>query len=174
MKHSNRILGKRLAYSAVALACLAWGSACSDNDKSDETDMNVTESTKESLNKAFDATQQAATYAKDATQSAWSDFSDLTHGKKEDAVEFLNRQFIALDQQVELLTEKVEGSTAEGRVKAREALEALKEERTDLKLQLEKTKNATEKGWSEVKLETKKKWDSFTESLQELKNKVSD
>lgn len=164
----NRI--KRAGNSVLALAVATVAFACSNNEN---RDMKIAEETKEKVNKAVDVTRDAANETIDSVSQAWDDFSGYSIEKKDEAVDYLNRQMIALDLKIESLSEKSKSASESGKESAEEAIAELKEKRADLALQVEKTKNATAETWAEVKLETKKKWNSFTESLQELSNKLT-
>lgn len=170
----NTIMSE-LKFSAVlvgSMAILFWGTACSNNDKTGDKDMEIVDVTKEKVSDAVDATKNAAKATKDATVDAWKGFSEATVDNKDDAVDFLNKQLIALDQKVETLSDKSKKMAGDGKESMDKSIVALKEKRADLALQIEKTKNATSETWTAVKLETQKKWNSFSESVQELANKV--
>lgn len=128
--------------------------------------MKIAEETKEKVNEAKHSSRDATRELKFASKRAWDDFSNYSLEKKEEAIDFLNKEMSVLDQKIAQLREE-SGDAAD------DSVSALKEKRADLKLQVEKTKNATGETWSELKLETQKKWNSFNESLQEMANKIT-
>lgn len=148
---------------ATGLALATFLVACNDNNTAKENSRDFVDNTKEAVGDAAAAT-------KEATKEAWNSFSGYTVDKKDQAVNFLEKQADNLDDQIDVLKDKAGEATGATKQKYQAAVNTLGEKRRDLALQIDKTKNATEETWDDVKNETQEKWNDFTEYLQEVRN----
>ncbi|MDQ8204666.1 hypothetical protein [Pelagicoccus sp. SDUM812003] len=134
--------------------------------------MNLAEETKTAVGKAASVTKQAASELKERSVEAWNSFSNYSLAKRDQAVVFLEEQVEAADEQLDELRARSKDLSAEAKQETEHAIDDLKIKRQELSLQIEKAKNATSENWEEVKLETRKKWDAFTDYLSELKSEI--
>ena len=78
-----------------------------------------------------------------------------------------------LGEETKEAIDNAKDATGESKEKMEATLETLAEKRQDLNLQIEKMKNATSETRGDVKVETQKKWNDFTEELQKVKNEFA-
>ncbi|MDQ8179116.1 hypothetical protein [Pelagicoccus sp. SDUM812005] len=144
------------------LSVLLLGTACSDKDGSADADYNWSDQAKERMSEA-----------KAAGRESWAEFSEYTIERKAEAVAFLERKSVDLDRNIEALGDEVERLADASKVEAQKSLVELQAKRADLRLKIERAKEATVETWEEVKLESQDSWNALRESVQEMTSRVS-
>ena len=144
MKHQNLLI-TLLAVAAFAVGC------------------NKEQTTTQQLDKAQAETKQAA-----------QDMKDYTYAQKAEFVATMHAQLIALSQDLDQLSAKVEKASDAVKAEAKPKLQALRDQMAQLNKQLDEAKNATESTWDSVKGGFKKAYESSKEGFQQARQWVSD
>jgi chromosome segregation ATPase len=111
------------------------------------------------------------------TKQAAQDMKDYTFAQKAQFVKAMQDQMTALDQDLDKLTAKIDGSSDEIKAEAKPKLQTLRDQAASLNQQLADAQNATESTWDSVKTGSQKAYaalqNSFMESRQWLSDKIA-
>jgi hypothetical protein len=119
-------------------------------------------------------TSQQIAKVQTETKQAAQDMKDYTYAQKAEFVKSMQDQLAVLNQDLDKLSAKIDGSSAALKAEAKPRLQALRDQAAKLNQQLADAQNATESTWDSVKAGTKKAYDSVEQSFQEARQWVSD
>jgi len=124
-------------------------------------------------NKNQTAAQQIDKVQTEAKQAA-KDMKDYTFAQKDEFVKYMQTQLTALDQDLDKLSAKIDGSSEAIKAEAKPKLQALREQAAKLNEQLTDAKSATASTWDDVKAGSQKAYDSLAKSFADARQWVSD
>ena len=124
-------------------------------------------------NKQQTATQQIDKVQTEATAAA-QDMKDYTYAQKADFVKAMQGQLTTLDQDLDKLSAKIDGSSDAVKTEAKPKLQALRDQAAKLNQQLADAQNATESTWDSVKASSQKAYDAAEKSFMDARQWVSD
>jgi predicted nucleic acid-binding Zn-ribbon protein len=111
------------------------------------------------------------------TKQAAQDMKDYTFAQKDEFVKAMQTQLAALNQDLDKLSAKIDGSSDDIKAAAKPKLQALRDQAAKLNQQLADAQNATASTWESVKDDSKKAYaalqNSFMESRQWLSDKIA-
>lgn len=113
---------------------------------------------------------QTQTEAKEVAQ----DMKDYTYAQKADFVKYMQAELITLDQDLDKLAAKIDGSSDAVKAEAKPKLQALREQAASLNQQLADASNATESTWDSVKASSKKTYTSLVNNFTGARQWVSE
>jgi len=108
------------------------------------------------------------------TKQAAQDMKDYTYAQKTEFVAAMQDQLTALNQNLDKLSAKIDGSSDAIKAEAKPKLQALREQAAKLNQQLAEAANAPESTWDSVKAGSKKAYDALANSFTEARQWVSD
>ncbi|HXI69026.1 MAG TPA: hypothetical protein VNN22_01585 [Verrucomicrobiae bacterium] len=108
------------------------------------------------------------------TKQAAQDMKDYTFAQKDEFVKYMQTQLTALDQDLDKLSAKIDGSSEAIKAEAKPKLQALREQAAKLNEQLTDAKSATASTWDDVKAGSQKAYDSLAKSFADARQWVSD
>ena len=117
--------------------------------------------------------QQIENVQTEARQAA-QELQDYTYAQKEEFVKQMQSRLNALNQDLDKLSAKIDGSSDAVKTEARPKLQALRDQAARLSKQLDEVKNATESTWDTVKDGAKKAWTSLKSEFQQARQWASD
>jgi chromosome segregation ATPase len=119
-------------------------------------------------------TAQQIETVKTETKQAASDMKDYTFAQKDDFVKSMQAQLTTLNQDLDKLAAKIDGSSDAIKAEAKPKLQALRDQAAKLNAQLADDQNATASTWDSVKAGTKKAYDSMAASFADARQWMSD
>lgn len=108
------------------------------------------------------------------TKQAAQDMKDYTYAQKDQFVKAMQAQLLALDQDLNKLSAKIDNSSDAIKADAKPKLQALRDQAAKLNEQLADAQNATESTWDSVKAGSQKAYDSLAKSFADARQWVSD
>lgn len=142
---NNTLLITILSVAAVAVGC--------DKDKT----------TSQQIDKVQTETKQAA-----------QDMKNYTFAEKAEFVKDMQAQLTTLNQDLDKLSAKIDGSSDAIKAEAKPKLQALRDQAAKLNQQLVDAQNATESTWDSVKADSQKAYTSLSNGFTEARQWVSD
>jgi hypothetical protein len=119
-------------------------------------------------------TSQQIDKAQAETKQAAADMKDFTYAQKAEFVKAMQAQLVALNQDLDKLSAKIDSSSDAIQAEAKPKLQALREQSAKLNQQLADTANATESTWDSVKAGSQKAYDALSKSFNDSRQWVSD
>ena len=119
-------------------------------------------------------TSQQMDQVQTETKQAAQDMKSYTFAQKNEFVKAMQTQLTSLNQDLDKLSAKIDGSSDAIKVEAKPKLQALREQAAQLQLQLADASNATESTWDNVKAGSQKAYDALANSFREARQWVSD
>ena len=119
------------------------------------------------------ASQQLET-VKTETAQATADMKDYTFAQKDEFVKAMQAQLTTLNQDLDKLSTKIDGSSDAMKAEAKPKLQALRDQATKLNQQLADASNATESTWESVKASSKKAYAAMADGVTDARKWVSD
>ncbi len=119
-------------------------------------------------------TAQQIDTVKTETKQAASDMKDYTFAQKDEFVKSMQGQLATLNQDLDKLSAKIDGSSDAIKAEAKPKLQALRDQATKLNQQLADAQNATESTWDSVKAGTKTAYESVAKGFNDARQWVSD
>jgi chromosome segregation ATPase len=117
--------------------------------------------------------QQMDKVQADTTQAA-QDMKDYTYAQKAEFVKSMQAQLDTLNQDIDTLSAKIDGSSDAVKADAKPKLQALRDQAAQLKVQLADVQNATESTWDSVKAGTKSAYASCAKGVVDARQWLSD
>ncbi len=108
------------------------------------------------------------------TKQAAQDMKDYTYAQKDQFVKAMQAQLLALDQDLNKLSAKIDNSSDAIKADAKPKLQALRDQAAKLNQQLADAQNATESTWDSVKAGSKRAYDSLAKGFTDARQWVSD
>ena len=122
-------------------------------------------------------TSQQIETVKTETQEAAQDLKDYTFAQKDEFVKQMQIQLDKLNQDLDQLAAKIDGSSDAVKAEAKPKLQALRDQAAQLNQQLDEAKNANESTWDSVKIGFAKAYaatkDGFQQARQWLGDKIA-
>ena len=147
-------------YIISALIAIIMAVGCSPSKDKAEAE-------NEAVVKQIDKTQDAA---KDAAM----DLKAYTYDRKNEFVDAMKKQVVALDTNIKELAAMIEKSSDQIKAEAEPKLAALREQSSLLSKQIAKIDQSTPSTWETIKAETQKAYGSLKDSLGTARQWVSD
>lgn len=119
-------------------------------------------------------TAQQLDAVKTETKQAAQDMKDFTFAQKDEFVKFMQGQLTALNQDLDKLAAKIDGSSDAVKAEAKPKLQALRDQAAKLNTQLAEAQNATESTWDGVKAGAKTAYESVEKGFNDARQWVSD
>jgi len=119
-------------------------------------------------------TSQQMDQVKTETKQAAADMKDYTFAEKDEFVKYMQGQLTTLNQDLDKLSAKIDGSTDAVKAEAKPKLQALRDQAAKLNQQLADDSNATASTWDSVKAGTKKTYDAMAAGFADARQWVSD
>jgi chromosome segregation ATPase len=108
------------------------------------------------------------------TKQAAQDMKDYTYAQKDEFVKAMQTQLTTLNQDLDKLSAKIDGSSDAIKADAKPKLQALRDQAAKLNQQLADAQNATESTWDGVKADSKKAYAALANGVTEARQWVSD
>lgn len=108
------------------------------------------------------------------TKQAAQDMKDYSYAQKDQFVKAMQAQLLALDQDLNKLSAKIDNSSDAIKADAKPKLAALRDQAAKLNQQLADAQNATESTWDSVKDGSKRAYDSLAKGFTDARQWVSD
>ena len=108
------------------------------------------------------------------TTAAAQDMKDYTYAQKDEFVKAMQTQLTTLNQDLDKLSAKIDGSSDAIKADAKPKLEALRDQAAKLNSQLADVQNATESTWDSVKADSKKAYTALANGVTEARQWVSE
>ena len=124
-------------------------------------------------NKEKTSAQQMDAVQTETKQTA-QDMKDYTYAQKDEFVKTMQGQLTKLNQDLDKLSAKIDGSSDTIKAEAKPKLQILREQATKLNQQLADAQNATESTWDTVKADSTKTYDALAGNFTEARQWVSD
>jgi chromosome segregation ATPase len=124
-------------------------------------------------NKEKTAAEQMDTVSVETKQAA-ADMKNYTFAQKDEFVASMQAQLTTLDQDLDKLSAKIDGSSDAIKAEAQPKLQALRDQATKLNTQLADAKNATASTWDDVKAGSQKAYDALAASFASARQWMSD
>ena len=112
--------------------------------------------------------------AKTATREAAQAMEDYAYTRKAEFVVKMNKEMVAIREEVDRLAAKVDSSAGAGKDEAKAKLEAVRERFAQTKKQLDQAENATESTWGDVKSGFKESYAGLKDSIGITRQWLSD
>jgi chromosome segregation ATPase len=119
-------------------------------------------------------TSQQMENVKTETKQAAQDMKDYTFAQKAEFVKAMQAQLTALNEDLDKLSAKIDGSSDAVKAEAKPKLQVLRDQAAKLNQQLVDAQNATESTWDDVKAGSQKVFDSLKDSFNQTRQWVSD
>jgi chromosome segregation ATPase len=107
------------------------------------------------------------------TKQAAQDMKDYTFAQKAEFIAAMQTELAALNQDLEKLSAKIDGSSDDIKAEARPRLQALRDQAAQLNQQLADAANATDSTWDSVKAASQKAYDALAKSFADARQWVS-
>jgi Tfp pilus assembly protein FimV len=121
-----------------------------------------------------DDTSKQLEKAQGEAKQAADDMKDYTYAQKDAFVKKMQPQLDALKKDLDALSAKIESSSAQVKAEAKPKLEALRAQQSQLNVQFDRVKAASESTWESVKSGFKSAYDSSKEGFNKARQWVSD
>jgi chromosome segregation ATPase len=121
-----------------------------------------------------ETTSQQIDKVQTETKQATADMKDYTFAQKAEFVKAMQAQLIALNQDLDKLSAKIDSSSDAIKAEAKPKLQALRDQAAQLNQQLADAQNATESTWDSVKATSQKAYDALAKGFSEARQWVSD
>jgi chromosome segregation ATPase len=121
-----------------------------------------------------DATTRQLEKAQSEAKQAADDMKDYTYAQKDAFVKKMQVQLDVLKKDLDELSAKIENSSDKVKTEAKPKLEALRAQQSQLNVQLDKVKSATESTWENVKAGFKSAFDKSKDGFNNARQWVSD
>lgn len=108
------------------------------------------------------------------TKEAAQDMKDYTYAQKDEFVKTMQAELATLNQDIDALSAKIDGSSDAIKADAKPKLQALRDQAAKLNQQLADVQNATESTWNSVKADSKKAYTALANSVTEARQWVSE
>jgi hypothetical protein len=108
------------------------------------------------------------------TKEAAQDMKDYTYAQKDEFVKTMQSQLTVLNQDLDNLSAKIDGSSDAVKADAKPKLQALRDQAAKLNQQLAEVQNATESTWDGVKADSKKAYVALANGVTEARQWVSE
>lgn len=120
------------------------------------------------------STSQQIDKVQTETKEAAQDMKDYTYAQKDEFVKTMQTQLAALNQDIDTLSTKIDGSSDAIKADAKPKLQALRDQAAKLNDQLADVRNATESTWDGVKADSKKAYAALANGVTEARQWISD
>jgi len=120
------------------------------------------------------STQQQLDKVKTETKEAAQDMKDYTFAQKAEFTEKMKNQLTEINQELDLISAKIEKSNDAVKAEAKPKLQTMREQTARLNQQLDEVRNATESTWDSVKAGSKKAYDELKDGFKQARQWVSD
>jgi hypothetical protein len=119
-------------------------------------------------------TSQQIDQVKSETADAAKDMKDYTYAQKDEFIKYMQVQLTALNQDLDKLSAKIDGSSDAIKAEAKPKLQALRDQAAKLNQQLADDQNATESTWDSVKAASAKGFSDLKDGVNNARQWVSD
>jgi ABC-type transporter Mla subunit MlaD len=120
-----------------------------------------------------ETTSQQLEKAKTETKEAAQDLKDYTYAQKQEFVQQMQTRLNALNQELDQVSAKVEGSSDAVKAEAKPKLQALRDQAKQLSKQLDDVKGSSESTWDSVKAGAEKAFEGLTNGVYQARQWVS-
>jgi hypothetical protein len=158
--------GKRMRPSNLVIPCFlaaALAAGCQSTAAKSAAETKQQETAALQLNKAKVATTEAA-----------QAMADYAYTQKAEFVAQMNKGLVATQEELDRLGAKVESSAGAAKADAKAKLQAVRDQWTQTKQQLNQAENATESTWNDVKRSFKESYAGLKASIDDTRQWLSD
>jgi hypothetical protein len=120
------------------------------------------------------ATSQQMEKVQTETTQAAADMKDYTFAQKDEFVKAMQAQLTTMNQDIDKLSAKIDGSSDALKAEAKPKLQALRDQAVKLNQQLADDQNATASTWDSVKAASQKAWAAMEDGVTDARKWVSD
>jgi DNA anti-recombination protein RmuC len=120
------------------------------------------------------ATEQKLDQVQQQTQDAAQQVKNYSYAQKDEFVAKMQAQMTNINQEIQDLTVRIQNSSDKVRAEAQPRLDALRQQTSQLNVQVDKIKNASQSTWEQVKADSQKAFDEMKDKFDQARQWVSD